>query len=559
MEETIKNTFNLLKKVILENKCIKKEDPHIYNFFAKNKPLYSESIRDENILRLSLIYKYSDLGRIHWSESEDCKKISEIHRDVSEQGRKYYGISLYELELLSEEVFEQNNKYSDLIISLECCKKKYKEIQSIENLKNLITITINLKRDDESLKYINSIKNYFEKEPSSIYDYLILKSRLYISLASIWVNNKVKKGILDKFDLEELIEIFEEKEDENKLLGIYDHAIFLEMWITVLQINFKKKSVDGIYFTNKKINTKNDIKNYIYERFQISDDDDFKKILYLTKKHDSLLLELIKIYSEPCLPLFHFFSFEPIYSGTFLLIFRTLMNLNFPKKYDYLLNNLDRFYRNNYSFENFNLSSLKKRLLTEFPEKRSQTQIEIASIEYSYCLSDKAKTKENICNLESIAEICGALLNINKYTKAGTNHDHIWLFGDSINLLIKYHISLGEIKKAKRIATELINGENIKVLENYLRDIILAFYKAKKYPEFIELANRLIVLQENKKINIEISEYFGMLAKAYLSLGEKEKVDVILKYYENEKYDLNLQNTLCMEEYEDIKKMRNSI
>ena len=558
MEETIKNTFNLLKKVILENEYIKKEDPHIYNFFAKNKPLYSEFIRDENILRLSLIYKYGDLGRIEWSESEDCKKISETHRDVSEQGRKYYGISLYELELLSEEVFEQNNIYSDLITSLEYYKKKYKEIQSIENLKNLITITINLKRDNESLQYINSIKNYFEKEPSSIYDYLILKSRLYISLANTWVNNKVKKGILDKLDLEELIEIFEEKEDENKLLGIYDHAIFLEMWITILEINFRKKRVDGIYFTNIKIKTKNDIKNYIYKRFQISSDDDFKNILYLTKKHDSLLLELVKIYSEPCLPLFHYFSFTPIYNGTFLLIFRTLMNLNFPKKYDYLLNNLDHFYRNNYNIENFSLSSLKKRLLTEFPKKRSQTQIEIASIEYRYCLSDKAKTKENICNLESIAEICGALLNI-KYTKAGSNRDHIRLFGNSINLLIKYHISLGEIKKAKRIATELINSENIKVLENYLRDIIFDFYKAKNYPEFIELANRLIVLQENKKINIEISEYFGMLAKAYLSLGEKEKVDVILKYYENGKFDLNLQNTLCMEEYEDIKKMRNSI
>jgi len=559
MEETIKNTFNLLKKVILENEYIKKEDPHIYNFFAKNKPIYSESIRDENILRLSLIYKYGDLGRICWSESEDCKKFSEIHRDVSEQGRKYYGISLYELELLSEEVFEQNNIYSDLITSLEYYKKKYKEIQSIENLKNLITITINLKRDDESLKYINSIKNYFEQDPSSIYDYLILKSRLYISLANRWVNNKIKKGILDKLDLEELIEIFEEKEDENKLLGIYDHAIFLEMWITILEINFRKKRVDGIYFTNIKIKTKNDIKNYIYKRFQISSDDDFKNILYLTKKHDSLLLELIKIYSEPCLPLFHYFSFTPIYNGTFLLIFRTLMNLNFPKKYDYLLNNLDHFYRNNYNIENFSLSSLKKRLLTEFPKKTSQTQIKIASIEYSYCLSDKAKTKENICNLERIAEICGALLNIKKYTKAVTDRDTISLFGNSINLLIKYHISLGEIKKAKRIATELINGENIKVLENYLRDIILAFYKAKKYPEFIELTNRVIVLQENKKINIEISEYFGMLAKAYLSLGEKEKVDVILKYYENEKFDLNLQNTLCMEEYEDIKKMRNSI
>ena len=558
MEETIKNTFNLLKKVILENEYIKKEDPHIYNFFAKNKPLYSEFIRDENILRLSLIYKYGDLGRIHWSETEDCKKISEIHRDVSEQGRKYYGISLYELELLSEEVFEQNNIYSDLITSLEYYKKKCKEIQSIENLKNLITITINLKREDESLKYINSIKNYFEQDPSSIYDYLMLKSKLYITLVNIPFNNKIKKGILDKLDLEELIEIFEEKEDENKLLGIYDHAIFLEMWITILKIYFQKKSVDGIYFTNKKINTKNDIKNYIYERFQISNDDDFKKILYLTKKHDSLLLELIKIYSEPCLPLFHFFSFTPIYNGTFLLIFRTLMNLNFPKKYDYLLNNLDRFYRNNYSFENFNLSSLKKRLLTEFPKKRSQIQIKIASIEYSYCLSDKAKTKENICNLESIAEICEALLNI-KYTKAGYNRDDIWLFGDSINLLIKYHISLGEIKKAKRIATDLINGENIKILENYLRDIILAFYKAKKYPEFIELTNRVIVLQKNKKINIEISEYFGMLAEAYLSLGEKEKIDVILKYYENENFDINLQNTLCMEEYEDIKKMRNSI
>ena len=123
MEKTIKHTFNLLKKVILENEYIRKEDPHIYNFFAKSKPLYSESIRDENILRLSLIYKYGDLSRIHWSESEDCKKISEIHRDVSEQGSKYYGISLYELKLLSEEVFEQNNKYSDLITSLESCKK----------------------------------------------------------------------------------------------------------------------------------------------------------------------------------------------------------------------------------------------------------------------------------------------------------------------------------------------------------------------------------------------------------------------------------------------------
>jgi len=50
-----------------------------------------------------------------------------------------------------------------------------------------------------------------------------------------------------------------------------------------------------------------------------------------------------------------------------------------------------------------------------------------------------------------------------------------------------------------------------------------------------------------------------MLAEAYLSLGEKEKIDVILKYYENENFDINLQNTLCMEEYEDIKKMRNSI
>jgi len=558
MEETIKNTFNLLKKVILENEYIRKEDPHIYNFFAKSKPLYSESIRDENILRLSLIYKYGDLGRIHWSESEDCKKISEIHRDVSEQGSKYYGISLYELKLLSEEVFEQNNKYSDLITSLECCKKKYKEIQSIGNLKNLITITINLKRDDESLKYINSIKNYFKKEPSSIYDYLILKSRLYISLVHMQHNNKIIKGILDKFDLEELIEIFEEKEDENKLLGIYDHAIFLEMWITVLRINFKKKSVGGIYFTNEKIKTKNDIKKYIYERFQISSDDDFKKMLYLTKKHDSLLLELIKIYSEPCLPLFHFFSFEPIYSGTFLLIFRTLMNLNFPKKYDYLLNNLVHFYRNNYNIENFSLSSLKNRLLTEFPKKRSQTQIKIASIEYRYCLSDKAKTKENICNLESIAEICGALLNI-KYIKAGSNRDHIRLFGNSINLLIKYHISLGEIKKAKRIATELINSENIKVLENYLRDIIFDFYKAKKYPEFIELTNRLIAVQEDKKIEIEISVYFRTLAEVYLSLGEIEKIDVILKYYENEKFDINLQNTLDKEEYEDIKKMRNNI
>ena len=45
MEETIKNTFNLLKKVILKNEYIKKEDPHIYNFFAKNKPLYSDFIR----------------------------------------------------------------------------------------------------------------------------------------------------------------------------------------------------------------------------------------------------------------------------------------------------------------------------------------------------------------------------------------------------------------------------------------------------------------------------------------------------------------------------------
>jgi len=557
MEETIKNTFNLLKKVILENEYIKKEDPHIYNFFAKNKPLYSESIRDENILRLSLIYKYGNLGRICWSESEDCKKISEIHRNVSEQGRKYYGISLYELELLSEEVFEQNSKYSNLITNLEYYKKKYKEIQSIENLKNLITITINLKRDDESLRYINSIKNYFEKEPSSLYDYLILKSRLYISLVHMQHNKKIIKGILDKLDLEELIEIFEEKEDENKLLGIYDHAIFLEMWITVLQINFRKKSVDGIYFSNKKIKSKNDIKKYIYDRFQISSDDDFKKMLYLTKKHDSLLLELIKIYSEPCLPLFHFFSLEPIYSGTFLLIFRTLMNLNFPKKYDYLLNNLDRFYRNNYSFENFNLSSLKKRLLTEFPEKRSQTQIKIASIEYSYCLSDKAKTKENICNLESIAKLYRALFDM-KYVKAVTNSD-IKLFGNCINLLIRYYISLGEIKKAKRIATELINSENIKVLENYLRYIIFDFYKAKKYPEFIELTNRVIVLQKNKKINIEISEYFGMLAKAYLSLGEKEKIDVILKYYENEKFDINLQNTFDKEEYENIKKMRNSI
>jgi len=557
MEKTIKHTFNLLKKVILENEYIRKEDPHIYNFFAKSKPLYSESIRDENILRLSLIYKYGDLGRIHWSESEDCKKISGIHRDVSEQGSKYYGISLYELKLLSEEVFEQNNKYSDLITSLECCKKKYKEIQSIKNLKNLITITINLKRDDESLKYINSIKNYFEKEPSSIYDYLILKSRLYISLVNIPVNNKVKKGILDKLDLEELIEIFEEKEDENKLLGIYDHAIFLEMWITVLKINFMKKSIDGIYFTNKKIKTKNDIKNYIYERFQINSDDDFKKILYLTKKHDSLLLELIKIYSKPYLSPFHYFNFTPIYSGTFLLIFRTLMNLNFPKKYDYLLDNLDRFYRNNYFFENFSLSSLKNRLLTEFPKKRSQTQIKIASIEYRYCLSNKTKARENICNLESIAELYRALFNM-KYIKAVTNYD-ITVFGDCIKLLIKYYIFLGDIKKAKRIATELINGENIKVLEDYLGHIIFDFYKAKKYPEFIELANRLIVLQENKKIKIEISVYLGMLAEAYLSLGEKEKIDVILKYYENEKFDINLQNTLDKEEYEDIKKMRNNI
>ena len=29
MEKTIKHTFNLLKKVILENEYIKKEDPHI--------------------------------------------------------------------------------------------------------------------------------------------------------------------------------------------------------------------------------------------------------------------------------------------------------------------------------------------------------------------------------------------------------------------------------------------------------------------------------------------------------------------------------------------------
>ena len=253
MEKTIKDVFNLIKKEILKDVYLKREKPEVFHFFRKNKRLQSEIIQDENILLLSIIYRFGDYGSICWNESENCKKIIKLHKIISKRGSKFYGISLYELGLLADELIEKNGKYSNLINNLKYCEHKYKESQSIENLKNLIIANMKLKRKSKSAKYIKTIKKYYIKESSSIYVYLILKSRFFISLVDVPYNNKIKKSIVDKLDLEELIELFEKKEEENELLGICDHVIFLETWIKILKLFFRKRSFEGKLFKIRNI------------------------------------------------------------------------------------------------------------------------------------------------------------------------------------------------------------------------------------------------------------------------------------------------------------------
>ena len=446
MRTKISEYYDIFRKVLLDNKDVV-SDQNFLDFIERNE-LLTQATNDSDLIKLALIsshaeweglYRYNIFESAHIIRRDFPKDelvLGSVASQLTDEGKIYFKISSHELGLLRKEVIYQDESYKSMLDKLNSLEETYSNEPSYMILRNLTEAYIALERIDKFKEYLDKIKKQIPNNEIASYDYIMLAS------------NQIYEDFLSIDELKEILILFENNADKNRILGIYNPVAYMNNWIKTIYFylgkvdnNLKNQDRSGCLIHPEEF--ANDFEHILSDEEGLN----YKENLELIKKHDELILELIPLSVNPS-------TYYPILKSTKVLIDHMLLNMNFPDKFNYFIS-FD-FAKSIFPSEHdlFPTRSriVLERLLSEFPNEKHTILIEYSSTIASYDYHDSA-----VAELESIKDEVHEIEDSLRYKYFET--------------LINSYIALGRLKDAFELTKKCIEDKVSLSFEIIIEDI----------------------------------------------------------------------------------------
>lgn len=379
MQQVIDKFYDLFRNIVLSNEdlFIKYNKISFYNFIKSNK-LVTKDTDDSTLIKLSIISSHDEWEFLYREKVDNFKLdkfvepiLGEIARYITREGVKFFNTTKFEIKLLRNDVLGYDNLYSRLIKTLNKYKHDYENNPCYNNLANLATVYSYLHRFDDFKIHLNLMKEYFDSDINAVVDYIVYASEM---IDEVMMYDDEYSYLLTIEEVEEILALFNEYNDHNRLYGIYSPVTYTDYWIKVIEY-YLSRLEDELYTYNDYSPGNGIIPNVLrYEELlSESDKDKYDEYIQLIRLHDDLILKNIPLSIDPS-------SYSPILMSTQVQLDSLLLNLKFPYKYEYFCNfNLSHC---RHFSKNDSLSTrgklLKERLIEEFPENTIEIIINYA-------------------------------------------------------------------------------------------------------------------------------------------------------------------------------------
>jgi hypothetical protein len=176
------------------------------------------------------------------------------------------------------------------------------------------------------------------------FDQDVLYAILYARLLRE-ADEDVNPEVVDLKTMENVLDLLMQWSDINKLRSYVTHSVYLENWLIViekylliLENNYLQKATDSP--EDRAVNKLGRVIAGIFNRSWMTLDPEFVKdsptqVLDLMKKHDEIILEMAEISFNPT----DVYYFTMYFRGNQILLWRKLLNMTFPQKLSFFLDN----------------------------------------------------------------------------------------------------------------------------------------------------------------------------------------------------------------------------
>jgi len=298
--------------------------------------------------------------------------LGDYCRELSEEGMVRYFLTVEELAAFRNEVLYGDQCYKNYLDDLEEFTENYQRTNAFGSLIHLFDLHRIFGRFEEAKAYLYQVTKFFGQEPAAEISFAIFTGMLYHGQPNELTDD-------DMEFMRQALEQFAGNEESNRLICIYNHVSYLQVWAELID-DYISASENHRLYSDEYPRTFADAADRIFNRGKtalLNISPEFAMTLTndaldLMKKHDELLLELVEYCPDN--------TIAPIFRGTELLLWHKRLQLCYPEKLEFFLNN--DIPRGDYKHPyNITPEQLLQHLVAEFPDKEQYIREVLASEE----------------------------------------------------------------------------------------------------------------------------------------------------------------------------------